>query len=87
VHPQLLPDCTLLLDLPVAAGLARARHRAGGGADRFEAEDERFFERVRAGYLALAGREPGRVHVVDAAVPLSEVQRQVAGILARLTRS
>jgi dTMP kinase len=87
VHPQLLPDCTLLLDLPVAAGLARARHRTGGGADRFEAEDERFFERVRAGYLALAGREPGRVHVVDAAVPLSEVQRQVAGILARLTQS
>jgi dTMP kinase len=87
VHPQLLPDCTLLLDLPVAAGLARARDRAGGGADRFEAEDPSFFERVRAGYLALASREPHRVHVVNAAAPLSEVQRQVAAILARLPRS
>ena len=87
VHPQLLPDCTLLLDLPVAAGLARARDRAGGAADRFEAEDPSFFERVRAGYLALASREPHRVHVVNAAAPLSEVQRQVAAILARLPRS
>jgi dTMP kinase len=87
VHPQLLPDCTLLLDLPVAAGLARARNRVGGGADRFEAEEASFFERVRTGYLALARREPDRVHVVDAAGPLSEVQRQVAGILARLPQS
>ena len=88
VHPQLVPDCTLLLDLPVAAGLARARERGGGGgADRFEAEAASFFERVRAGYLALARREPGRVQVIDAAAPLSEVQRQVAAILARLPRS
>ena len=87
VHPQLAPDCTLLLDLPVAAGLARARERVGGAADRFEAEAASFFERVRAGYLALARREPGRVHVIDAAAPLSEVQRQVAAILSRLPRS
>jgi len=87
VHPQLIPDCTLLLDLPVAVGLARARERAGGGHDRFEAENASFFERVRAGYLALARREPGRVHVVDAAAPLSEVQRQVGEILSRLPRS
>ena len=87
VHPQLLPDCTLLLDQPVAAGLARARTRADGGTDRFEAEDASFFERVRAGYLALARQEPHRVHVVNAEPPLSEVQRQVAAILARLPRS
>ena len=87
VHPQLVPDCTLLLDLPVAAGLARARERVGAGADRFEVEAASFFERVRAGYLALARREPGRVHVIDAAAPLSEVQQQVAAILSRLPRS
>jgi len=86
VHAQLTPDCTLLLDLPVAAGLARARERGGHGADRFEAETITFFERVRAGYLALAQREPGRIRVIDASVPLGEVQRQVAGILARLPR-
>jgi len=84
VHPQLAPDCTLLLDLPVAAGLSRARARGGGGADRFEAETVSFFEKVRAGYLALARREPARIHVVDATAPLNEVHQQVAAILARL---
>ena len=86
VHPQLAPDCTLLLDLPAAAGLARARERGGGGADRFEAEAVSFFEKVRAGYLTLARREPARIRVIDAAGPFSEVQQQVAGILAGLTR-
>jgi dTMP kinase len=84
VHPQLTPDCTLLLDLPVAAGLSRARARGGGGADRFEAETVGFFEKVRAGYLALARREPGRIHVIDATAPLREVQQRVAVILAAL---
>ncbi len=87
VHPQLTPDCTLLLDLPVAAGLYRARGRGGGEADRFEAETVGFFERVRAGYLALAHREPGRIHVIDATAPLSEVRRRVAAILASLRPS
>jgi dTMP kinase len=82
VHTQLAPDCTLLLDLPVAVGLSRARERGGGGADRFEAETVEFFERVRAGYLALARREPARIHVIDAAGPLSEVQQRVTAILA-----
>ena len=86
VHPQLAPDCTVLLDLPVAAGLSRARERGGAGADRFEAETVSFFEKVRAGYLALARREPARIHVIDAAAPLKEVQQQVAAILARLLR-
>ena len=85
VHPQLTPHCTLLLDLPVAAGLSRARARPRGGADRFEAETVDFFESVRAGYLALARREPGRIQVIDATAPLEEVQRSVASILGRLT--
>ena len=86
VHPQLAPDCTLLLDLPVAAGLARARERGAGATDRFEAETVSFFEKVRGGYLALARREPARIHVIDAAAPLSDVQQQVAVILAGLLR-
>ena len=86
VHPQLTPHCTLLLDLPVAAGLSRARAR-GSGADRFEAETVGFFERVCAGYLDLARREPGRIEIIDASAPLDEVQRRIAAILARLTAS
>jgi dTMP kinase len=84
VHPNLAPDCTLLLDLPVAAGLARARERTGGGADRFEAETAGFFEKVRAGYLALAAAEPQRFRLIDATRPLAQVEQRVAEILAAL---
>lgn len=84
VHPQLTPDCTLLLDLPVAAGLARAKGRSGTAADRFESETLDFFERVRSGYLALARAEPGRFRVIDAAQPLQAIERAVVGILEGL---
>jgi dTMP kinase len=84
VHAGLAPDCTLLLDLPVSAGLARARGRAAGPADRFESETAVFFERVRAGYLELARREPHRFHVIDARAPLAEVEARVERILAGL---
>jgi dTMP kinase len=84
VHGDLTPDCTVLLDLPVAAGLARARERSGHHSDRFEAETVSFFERVRSGYLALARAEPQRFRIIDAAQPLAEVQRCLTGILAQL---
>lgn len=84
VQGGLQPDLTLLLDLPVPLGLERARSRRAGAADRFEAEAQAFFERVRAAYLELARREPDRVHVIDASVPLEAVQRQVAGVLEQL---
>lgn len=84
VHGALAPDRTLLLDLPVSAGLARARGRAAGHPDRFEAETQAFFERVRAGYLELAQREPRRFRVIDAQAPLDAVQARVAGMLEEL---
>ncbi len=84
VQGGLQPDCTLLLDLPVPVGLERARSRRAGAADRFEAEAQPFFERVRAAYLELARREPRRFHVIDASVPLEAVERQVTAVLSRL---
>ena len=79
----LRPHCTLLLDLPVPLGLERARSRHAG-LDRFEAEAQGFFERVRAAYLKLARREPKRMHVIDASVALEAVERQVAAVLEQL---
>ena len=84
VQGELQPDCTLLLDLPPAVGLGRARQRSGLAADRFEAETEVFFTKVRAGYLELARREPDRIQVIDAAVDLPAVEAQVIGALERL---
>ena len=84
VQGGLQPDCTLLLDLPVAMGLERARSRHAGAVDRFEAEAQAFFERVRAAYLELARREPQRVHVIDASLTLEAVKGQAAAVLERL---
>jgi dTMP kinase len=71
-HRDLAPDITLLLDLPVEQGLARAQSRGGPG-DRFEDERSAFFQRVRAAYLALAVNEPRRFRIIDASAPLPEV--------------
>jgi dTMP kinase len=86
VHPDLRPDLTLLLDLPVAQGLARAQARRGQ-TDRFEQEREPFFERVRAAYLAVAHAEPERFCIVDAGRELPQVQATVTQALEALWSS
>jgi dTMP kinase len=83
VHRDLWPQRTVLLDLPVEIGLARARRRAGAG-DRFEDQDRRFFERVRERYLALAVAEPERVRVVQAAGAPDEVAAAALEAIADL---
>jgi len=59
------PDLTIMLDLPVAAGLARAVGR-GGGEDRYEKMDLGFHQRVREGFLEIATAEPKRCAVLSA---------------------
>jgi len=74
------PDLTLLLDVSVAVGLARAGRR--GSLDRFEQERVDFFERVRLCYLDMAREHADRYRVIDAAQPLDKVQRDLAAVLA-----
>jgi len=77
------PDVTLVLDLPVAAGMARAAARSG--ADRYERMGAAFHERVRAGFLAIAAAEPERCAVVDATAGPGPVFDAMAAVLrARL---
>jgi dTMP kinase len=83
VHADLTPDLTLLLDLPVSVGMARAKGRRGP-TDRFEQEQGPFFERVRAAYLQLAQAQPQRFRVVDAGQDLPQVQACVAQALEAL---
>ncbi|GGY21971.1 thymidylate kinase [Rhodanobacter panaciterrae] len=74
------PDLTLLLDLPVATGRARAAGR--GDADRIEVEADAFFERVRTSYRERAAAEPDRFRVIDAsqspAAVLQAAMRELA---------
>ena len=69
------PDMTILFDLPVETGLARAEKR--GALDRFEQEQQAFFTAVRETYLQRAKQNSGRFRVVDAAQELTGVQRQL----------
>ena len=72
------PDLTFILDLEPGAGLDRIRTRAGAaGRDRFEAEAPAFHQAVRAGFLAVAAAEPGRVRVLSAAPPAAELHRHI----------
>lgn len=75
-------DLTLLLDLPVEIGMARASARAA--LDRFEQEQLSFFEAVRHTYLARAKAEPDRVAIIDASPALEQVQAQIEQALKAL---
>ena len=78
IQAGLQPDCTILFDLPVA--VARLRSAGARAPDRFESEQEAFFERVRQGYLARAARDPRRFHLIDASRPMAEIEAQLAAI-------
>ena len=78
------PDLTLILDLPVEEGLARAARRSGR-ADRFEQLDHAFHERLREGFRQIAAAEPQRCALIDASGEIGEVHRAVlATVSARL---
>jgi dTMP kinase len=78
------PDLTLVFDLPVEVGLARAAGR-GGEEARFEGKDLDFHERLRAGFLEIATREPSRCIVIDATGDADKVAERVwAAVAPRL---
>ena len=79
VQGDFRPDVTLLLDVPVEVGLARAGQR--GDLDRFEQEKVEFFERVRQAYLDMARQYAARYRVIDASQPLEQVQQQLELVL------
>nr|WP_207202418.1 MULTISPECIES: dTMP kinase [unclassified Pseudomonas] len=82
VQGDLRPDLTLVFDLPVEVGLARASAR--GRLDRFEQEGRAFFDAVRSAYLARAEVDPVRYRLVDAAQPLTQVQQALDALLPQL---
>jgi dTMP kinase len=72
----LVPDLTLLFDVPIAIGLKRRKGQAAT-QNRLDRETERFHRKVRAGFLALAKRDPRRITVIDARQPLDAVSATV----------
>jgi dTMP kinase len=79
----LRPQLTLLVDVPVAVG----RDRKGPDSlDRLEQEQVQFHERVRAGYLQLARRAPGRCRILDGQLPPDELAVRVRGYIGELLK-
>ena len=83
VQGDLRPDLTLLLDAPVEIGLQRAKRR--GKLDRFEIEQVEFFQRVRQAYLQRASLDQKRYKIIDASLPLVEVQTQISQAINNLS--
>ncbi|OEC36062.1 dTMP kinase [Pseudomonas cuatrocienegasensis] len=82
VQCDLRPDLTLVFDLPIEIGLARAAAR--GRLDRFEQEGRAFFEAVRQTYLQRAAAAPGRYRILNAAQALAQVQMDIDTLVPQI---
>jgi dTMP kinase len=78
----LLPDLTIVLDMPAEA----AARRLDRQPDRMESQGEAFHARVRAGFLAEAARQPDRIAVLSAAQSVEQVQADIRRAAERLLR-
>jgi len=77
IAPQFEPDLTLLLDLPVEAGLARMSARRGQD-DRYQQKEIVFHQQLREAYLALAHQDAHRFRIIDASVAPTTVSEAIA---------
>ncbi len=80
----LLPDRTLILDLPEGEGHARSLARDGGAADRFGARGPDFHRAVAAQFRRIAAAEPERVRLIDASGAEDDVTTSLIDALADL---
>lgn len=80
----LLPDRTLVLDLPDGAGHARSLERDGGAADRFGARGPDFHKAVAAQFRRIAAAEPDRVRLIDASGSIDDVTASLMDALTDL---
>ncbi|VAW90777.1 Thymidylate kinase [hydrothermal vent metagenome] len=79
VQGHLRPDLTILFDMPVELGMARAVSRSD--PDRFEQEKLDFFERVRTSYRNIALKNTSQYKIIDASKNLQDVQSQILIVL------
>jgi len=79
----LIPDLTLLFDLPVELGLERVLERKEG-MDRFEQEKIEFFQKIRKSYLKSAEEEPNRIKILDASLSITKIQEQLTQLIKPL---
>ena len=74
---NVMPDLTIVIDVPTEVSLARIRQRASDLPDRMERENISFYTKVREGYLLLAKQWPGRVVVLDGTLTPDQLDQKV----------
>jgi dTMP kinase len=74
---NVLPDLTIVLDVPTRVSLARINQRASDLPDRMERENIEFYKKVRNGYLVLARSLPKRFYVIDGTLPEKEIRTRI----------
>ncbi|MEK6707406.1 MAG: dTMP kinase [Pseudomonadota bacterium] len=82
VQGEFQPDLTLYFDVSVELG--RQRVNAIKTADRFEKEQDEFFQRVRAAYLQRAHKFPQRIRLIDSSQPLEKVKESLHDIISTI---
>ena len=76
VHPQSNPDVTFLFDLPAEESLRRLS-KTGKTPDKFESQNQDYFEKVRLGYLTRAKADPSRIKIISSLPSLEQVKENV----------
>jgi dTMP kinase len=74
---EIVPDLTVVLDIPPEIGFERIKHRVSDMPDRMEQENIEFYGKVREGYLALARSLPERFFVVDGAGEPDDIELDI----------
>lgn len=79
---NVMPDLTVVLDVPEEVSLARLKRRASGLPDRMERQNVEFYRKVREGYLVLARGLPERFVLLDGTQPEDMIERRIRAELA-----
>ncbi len=74
---NVMPDLTIVIDVPTEVGLARIRQRASDLPDRMERENIDFYKKIREGYLLLAAGMPDRVVVIDGTLSPDTIEKKI----------
>jgi dTMP kinase len=78
---SVMPDMTIVIDVPTDVSLARIRQRASDLPDRMERENIEFYDKVREGYLLLAQQWPERVTVIDGTQSADAIEKEIWGVV------
>ncbi|GAB1487722.1 dTMP kinase [Opitutaceae bacterium] len=78
---NVMPDLTIVLDVPTKVSLQRIRQRATDLPDRMERENIDFYEKIRAGYLVLAKGMPNRFVVIDGTLKPDQIARKIRTVV------